>query len=160
MPWRLGFSREKLEGFAVQDVFLVLFQRLDTFEGRSQLRTWLFGILYRKAKERRRVTASTIKQILSRACSNPASMLTANGRALRQTLERLFLSKEIGELITGCMGQYLLASGRFFILREIENYNTADICKILDLTVTHFGVLLYRARARLRECLESKGLVK
>ena len=31
------------------------------------------------------------------------------------------------------------------------------MCKILDVTRTNLGVLLYRARNRLRECLESKG---
>jgi len=44
-----------------------------------------------------------------------------------------------------------------FVLREVEGFPTEEICKILDVTVTNFGVLIYRARARLRECLESKG---
>lgn len=34
--------------------FLTFMDRLDGFEGRSQLRTWLFGILHRKVKERPR----------------------------------------------------------------------------------------------------------
>ena len=35
---------------------------------------------------------------------------------------------------------------------------TEEICKILEVTRTNFGVLLYRARNRLRECLEAKGM--
>ncbi|PIP95766.1 MAG: RNA polymerase subunit sigma, partial [Bdellovibrio sp. CG22_combo_CG10-13_8_21_14_all_39_27] len=31
-----------------------------------------------------------------------------------------------------------------------------DICKILDVTTTNLGVLLYRAKNRLRECVETK----
>ena len=45
-----------------------------------------------------------------------------------------------------------------FILREVEGLATEEICKILGVTRTNFGVLLYRVRNRLRECLEAKGV--
>jgi RNA polymerase sigma factor (sigma-70 family) len=52
----LGFAASEAEDM-VQDVFRTFLERLDDFEGRSQLRTWLFGILHRKALERRRAAA-------------------------------------------------------------------------------------------------------
>ncbi len=45
-----------------------------------------------------------------------------------------------------------------FILREVQEFESKEICKILEVTVTNLGVLLYRARNRLRECLEAKGV--
>jgi RNA polymerase sigma-70 factor (ECF subfamily) len=51
--WRLGVPQENLED-AVQDVFLVVLRRLGDFEGRSAVRTWLFGIAIRIAKDHRR----------------------------------------------------------------------------------------------------------
>ena len=45
-----------------------------------------------------------------------------------------------------------------FILREVEGLDTDEICKILGVTRTNLGVLLYRVRNRLRECLETKGV--
>jgi len=36
---------------------------------------------------------------------------------------------------------------------------TEEICKILDVTRTNLGVMLFRSRNRLRECLEQKGIV-
>ena len=44
-----------------------------------------------------------------------------------------------------------------FVLRELEGLTTEEICKILDVNRTNLGVLLYRSRNRLRECLETKG---
>jgi RNA polymerase sigma-70 factor (ECF subfamily) len=38
----------------VQDVFLIVLRRLATFEGRSSLRTWLYGITLRVVRDRRR----------------------------------------------------------------------------------------------------------
>ncbi len=45
-----------------------------------------------------------------------------------------------------------------FILREVQELESKEVCKILEVTVTNLGVLLYRARNRLRECLEAKGV--
>ncbi|NJL96066.1 MAG: TIR domain-containing protein, partial [Anaerolineae bacterium] len=45
---RLGVPTEALDD-AVQDLFLVVHRRLDSFEGRSSLRTWIFGIALRVA---------------------------------------------------------------------------------------------------------------
>jgi len=47
--WRslshLGVSREQLDD-AAQDVFVVVLQKLGDFEGRSSLKTWIFGITH------------------------------------------------------------------------------------------------------------------
>ncbi len=55
--WRslrgLGVPGPSVED-AVQDVFLVVHRRLAEFEGRSTVRTWLFGIVLRVAKNHRR----------------------------------------------------------------------------------------------------------
>ena len=49
----LDFPEPEAEDM-VQDVFRTFLERLDNFEGRSQLRKWLSGILHRKALERHR----------------------------------------------------------------------------------------------------------
>jgi RNA polymerase sigma-70 factor, ECF subfamily len=50
---RLGVPEAALED-AAQDVFLVVHRRLPEFEGRSSLRTWIFGIVLRVAARHRR----------------------------------------------------------------------------------------------------------
>lgn len=144
----------------VQDVFTTFLQRLDSFEGRSQLRTWLFGILHRKAMERRREAIrddrmDPIDDVFE-------SRFDSNGNWTRPPadLERLLLSKEIGETIRACMEGLPVKQRSAFVLQEIEELSTGEMCKILDVSVTNLGVLLFRARARLRECLEGKGFTK
>jgi RNA polymerase sigma-70 factor (ECF subfamily) len=51
---RLGV-RECDVADAVQDVFVVVHRRLGEFEGRSKVTTWLYGICFRVAKDRRRL---------------------------------------------------------------------------------------------------------
>ena len=155
----LGFDQPGAEDL-VQDVFATFLERLDSFEGRSQLRTWLFGILHRKALERHR--ASSLADRMDPIDEVFESRFDARGRWARPPadLERLMLSKEIGEVIRGCLTGLPDNQRKAFVLREVEDFDTAEICKILDVSVTHFGVLIYRARAKLRECLESKGWKK
>jgi RNA polymerase sigma-70 factor, ECF subfamily len=50
---RLGVMEVALDD-AVQDVFVVVHRRLATFEGRASLRSWLFGIVVRVARDHRR----------------------------------------------------------------------------------------------------------
>jgi RNA polymerase sigma-70 factor, ECF subfamily len=50
---RLGVATSALDD-VVQDVFLVVHRRLDGFEGRSTVKTWLYGITRRVVSEHRR----------------------------------------------------------------------------------------------------------
>ena len=50
---RLGVPEAMVDD-AVQEVFLVVYRRLGDFEGRSSLKTWIFAIVARVAKDCRR----------------------------------------------------------------------------------------------------------
>jgi RNA polymerase sigma-70 factor, ECF subfamily len=50
---RLGVAPAQLDD-AVQETFVVVHRRLGEFEGRSSLRTWIFGVLVRVAADHRR----------------------------------------------------------------------------------------------------------
>jgi RNA polymerase sigma-70 factor (ECF subfamily) len=152
----LGFSGEEAEDL-VQDVFVTFLERIDSFEGKSQLRTWLFGILHRKALEKRRARArderfDPIDEVFESRFDRAGSWSRPP-----QDIEKLLLSSEAGAAIGECMEGLSLNQRQAFLLREVEEMETEQICKILGVSVTNFGVLMHRARARLRECLEKKG---
>ncbi|MBI3682600.1 MAG: sigma-70 family RNA polymerase sigma factor [Acidobacteria bacterium] len=141
----------------VQDVFTTFLETLDRFEGRSQLRTWLFGILHRKILEFRR--EQNVDQRHDPIDEVFESRFDSKGRWARppEDLQRLLESHQAGKLIQACLGELPHAQRSVFTLREVEELDSAEICKILDISVTNLGVLMHRARARLRECLEAKG---
>jgi len=153
---RLGFKNQEAEDL-VQDVFTVFLQTLDRFEGRSQLRTWLFGILHHKMRERRR--ALQREEPFDSFDASFDTWFTPYGHWTRplEDLERLFASREIGGAIEDCLSSLPLQQREVFLLREVEELDSKDVCNNLQLTATHLGVLLHRARHRLRECMRSKG---
>ena len=52
--------------------------------------------------------------------------------------------------------EHALAELRPILLREWLEYDTDEICKELEITSTNCFVMLFRARMRLRECLEAR----
>jgi RNA polymerase sigma-70 factor, ECF subfamily len=45
-----------------------------------------------------------------------------------------------------------------FYLRKVGEMKNEEICKKMAVSITNLGVMLNRARNRLRECFEKKGL--
>lgn len=58
---RLGVATDRVDD-AVHDVFMVVARRLDEFEGRASMRTWLFAIAMRVAQSVRRDAAREIRR--------------------------------------------------------------------------------------------------
>jgi RNA polymerase sigma-70 factor (ECF subfamily) len=53
-----------------------------------------------------------------------------------------------------CLEQLPPKTARIFMMREWLELDTDEICKELEITAANAWVLLYRARLRLRECLD------
>lgn len=151
----LGFDSNNAHEL-VQTVWVTFFDVVPRFEARSHVRTFLFGILYNKASELRRDQArfdssDPVEQVLE-------ARFDADGRWSDPPVdpERFLLATETLGLIERCLGALPLNQRMAFYLREIEEHSSSDVCKILSVTTTNLGVLLYRARNRLRECIEGK----
>lgn len=143
---------------ASQAAFVVFFEKLPEFEGRSHIRTWLFGILYKKIQEgfrgrRRENEHDDIDGVLE-------ARFSGDGHWSRppENVEREIESRELGRDIQDCLEGVPDKQRVAFLMREVQGFTTDELCNILSVTVTNLGVMLYRARNRLRECLESKGV--
>jgi len=141
-----------------QVTFVTFIETAPRFEGRSHVRTWLFGILYKKIAEARRHfhrdrQMEDIDEVVERRFRPDGNWMHPP-----RPVDLQLHQKEIREGIQGCLDTVPPKQRMAFVFREIEGLSTGEICKIMEVTDTNLGVLLYRARNRLRECLETKGV--
>jgi RNA polymerase sigma-70 factor (ECF subfamily) len=142
----------------VQETFKSFVEGISRCEGRSHVRTWLFGILYRKVAEARRGLGrerkfDDIDDVFESRFDERGSWSRPPRPADRESL-----AKETRQEISECLDAAPDRQRMAFLLREVEGFSTTEICKILGVTDTNLGVMLHRLRNRVRECLEARGV--
>lgn len=139
---RMGTPDSMLED-ATQDVFVVAARRLDEFEGRSSIKTWLFGIAMRVVKTHRRSLWRHERKLeaLSLVSEEPGRDPLAQ-RDAQRTLLRL-----LDQLDDDRKAVYVLA--------ELEGLTAVEIGEGLGLNVNTVYTRLRSARLALREAAES-----
>jgi RNA polymerase sigma-70 factor (ECF subfamily) len=152
----MGFSAGDAEDLA-QDVFVTFLETIERFEGRSEVGTWLFGILHHKAQERRRAHAregltDSVDEVFD-------GRFNADG-SWREPLipaDRLVAAGQTAEALRECLAGLPDQHREVFQLRQLEELSAADVSRMIGRTINHVSVLFHRARVRLRACLEAKG---
>ena len=167
-PYLLRFAALQLRDAdavedAVQETLLAALGGEARFAGRSNLRTWLTGILKHK-----------IVDSIRRAAREPATapdkfddgsefdaLFRANGHWAQgppawSEPQGVLEQKQFFGVLEQCLARLPDKTARVFMMREHLGLDTEEICKELGMTPTHCWVLLYRARMALRLCLEER----
>jgi len=149
---------------AVQETLLAALAAEASFAGRSNLRTWLTGILKHKIIDtiRRTSRERPLESLDGESTIDDLEALfdeTGHWREPPQAWpEQALQEKQFLQALEKCLAALPPRTGQVFLMREHLGFDTPDICKELGITSTHCWVLLYRARMALRECLEKGWL--
>ena len=152
-----GLSPDRAED-TVHASVLVFLKRSQDFDGRARASTWIHGILVHKiAEERRSLRRDEAREDIDEVVEARFDAAGSWSRPPGGPAGDLARS-EIERFLQLCMEDMPDRQRLAFVLREVEGFTTGEICKILEVSSNNVGVLLFRARNRLRECLESKGV--
>ncbi len=143
---------------AVQDTLLVFVEKADRYDGRASVRTWLFGILFNKIAERRRAVAREEAADDIEAVVN--ARFDTRGQWIRppRAPDAAVAAGQAMEALEECLEALPERRRAAFVLREVEQLDVDEVCNVLAVSRNNLGVLLFRARNALRECLEAKGI--
>lgn len=149
---------------AVSETLLAALEKPAAFEGRAQLQTWLVGVLKHKLVDQTR--RHTREQAFTwhgeedgdglgdgnanaNAMSDvPADSAWADPQASLQ--QRQFMQR------CDAMLQRLPAQhGMAFVLRDCLECETDEVCQEMGITATNLSVILYRARRRMRDFMQT-----
>lgn len=151
----------------VQETWLGVIRGLHGFEERSTLRTWIFGILVRRAR--------TLAAREARRAEVPLGTPGGEGdsgeewvpgagksglwtdRPVPWGLEDPALvlqSAEAARVIREAVEALPPVQRQVVILRDIEDVPAPEVCNMLSVSETNLRVLLHRGRARIRQALD------
>lgn len=139
---RFGVHERSLDD-ATQDVFLVVHRKLADFEGRSGLKTWIYGITRRVAKDyRRRVERKEQGMVptegLASQSTGPAEHAARKQAA--QTLETILTTLDP-------------AKREVFVLAEMEQMTAPEISEALKLNLNTVYSRLRNARVEFEKAV-------
>jgi RNA polymerase sigma-70 factor (TIGR02943 family) len=149
----------------VQETFLGAFQSLKNFEGKSNVKTWLFGILNHKIMDYHRVRFRKSEAIAS-GKNNESGIYSAFDESgnwnsghrpepWSQEDANLLDNPEFNAALEKCMAKLPESWGAAVQLKYLDERKGEEICQELGVSPTNFWQILHRAKVQLRKCLES-----
>ncbi len=153
----------------VQETWIALLKGIDTFEGRSSLRTWLFTVLINIAKTRgAREHRDTDVAVLAftGATVDPGRFREAGDpwpghwkdleapSAFPDTPEGSLLGVELVAVTRRELDKLPARQREVVTLRDVVGFDSAEVCALLDISAANQRVLLHRGRAAVRQALE------
>jgi RNA polymerase sigma-70 factor (ECF subfamily) len=134
----------------VQETFTAVYEKIGTFDGRSNFFTWLYRIatnfaLMKLRKEKRTVYTD---QDMEQQFDNPDNMQIHEWRDLPL---RDMLTNEFRRHLDDAVDRLPEIYRSVFILRDMENLSIRETSQILGITESNVKIRLKRARLFLRE---------
>jgi RNA polymerase sigma-70 factor (ECF subfamily) len=148
---------------AVQDTIVAALAGQDGFSGKSSLRTWLTGILKHKivdAIRRRQKEPMALAGLDDELDVDEFDGLFRAGGAWESPPadwgdpEGALGRRQFFDILELCLARLPKNTARVFVMREVMELSSEEICKELSITANNLWVILYRARMALRLCLE------
>jgi len=142
---RMGIHPSHLDD-GVQEVFLVAHRKLDTFEGRSTPRTWLFGIARRVASEFRRWHGrknqhDALPETLSDHTPGPHEHAERN---------------EAAQVLAGCLAAIQEDRREVFVLMELEEMTAPEVAEATGIPLNTVYSRLRLARAEFERAVAAR----
>jgi len=162
---RMQLRDEALAEDVVQETLLAALSS-SGFSGKSSLRTWLTGILKHKIvdairrKQREPIAAAAFGDLESEVdIEDFDGMFKENGAWDARPAdwgdpEAALDRRQFFDMMDFCLEKLPPNTARVFMMREVMELETDEICKELTITANNLWVILYRARMSLRQCLE------
>ncbi len=136
-----------------QEVFVQVYESIDSFKGESKFSTWLYRITISKSMDQIR------KKKRKKRFAFMQSLIGINNEVIYEppdfnhpgvVLDKKEKSATLFRCINGLPGKQKVA----FILNKLEGLSYQEVSEVMDTTISSVESLLHRAKSNLRKKLE------
>jgi RNA polymerase sigma-70 factor (ECF subfamily) len=150
----------------VQDTLVAAVRNASSHEGRSSVRGWLAGILRHKVLDHFREVTRTMTATDLEAQMDPSGEFEdhffesfghwKNPRPRRWQLrpDEVAEEQDFLRVLRECLTKLPGLMSQVFILRDMDEVDSDEVCKTLGISEANLYTTLHRARFRLRRCIE------
>lgn len=132
-------------------------RKSEQFIGYASERTWLFAILRRKVCDTlRRGLVNKTKVSIDDEATPENLLFDLNGswrEGAMANVDGNLESHELRKIVFQCLRKLPRIQAEIFMLRVLEEKETEDICKELDISTNNYWTRLHRARLGLAKCV-------
>ncbi|MDB3905839.1 sigma-70 family RNA polymerase sigma factor [Crocinitomicaceae bacterium] len=163
----LSFAMSKLQDLElakdlVQDTFVSAITKLDSFENRSNIRTWLTSILNRKIidhwrKAETRYTDPVSSYFDQEGKAKHWLMDKKNSTSVESVVDQITKEEATMELYN-CIEKLPPKWRGVIASKYLDEKVSDDICKDMEITPSNLWVIIHRAKLLLRDCLTKAEL--
>ncbi|MGJ8745876.1 sigma-70 family RNA polymerase sigma factor [Polaribacter sp.] len=144
----------------VQDTFFAGLKSAKNFQGKSTERTWLISILKRKIIDYYRKINSNkgkaeVRMNFYSDGENEGNWIEERvPQSWSNDSESNIENEELKNQLEACIDNLPEKYAMVFRMKTIQEFETEEICKELDITASNLWVIIHRARTQLRRCME------
>jgi RNA polymerase sigma-70 factor (ECF subfamily) len=160
---RYRVSSHELAEDLVQITFISALKDWQRFRRESSAKTWLISILRHKIIDHyRRKKPASLEDFPDGGEAVTQSAIASeemvqDTESIRLNPEEILEHQELRHTLRECLDLLPERFKQVFVMRDIENESTENICRELNLSVSNFSVMMYRARLLLKDCFLKKG---
>jgi RNA polymerase sigma-70 factor (ECF subfamily) len=143
----------------VQDTWMGVVRGLDRFEERSSFKTWLFGILVKRARstgvrEHRSLALDEMGPVVDAARFDVHGNWISPPDSWSDDVVHRLQASDAAPLIRVALDALPAGQRAVVTLRDVEGLSSREVCLALSISEGNQRVLLHRGRSHLRQTLE------
>lgn len=152
LSMRLTRNQEDAEE-VLQDVFVTVYNKIHSFEGKSAFSSWLYRVTantaFMKLRSRKNKETVSLEDVEPTVKNSLASRDSINGDETYLTIRH-----ELREVLQGAINKLPHEYKTIFILRDVDGLSNQEVGGLLNMSVPAIKSRLHRARLLLRKKLQ------
>ncbi|MEO8770821.1 MAG: sigma-70 family RNA polymerase sigma factor [Ferruginibacter sp.] len=144
----------------LQDTFLAAWRNVDKYNGDASVKTWLFTILKNKVIDHYRKLSNKYTEEIVTEETDTDEFFNTNDywveRAYPSEWGKTNVeSKEFFEVLQRGIKKLKEIQAAVFSMKYLDDMESEEICKVLNISASNYWVLIHRAKVQLRSYIES-----